>query len=798
MKLKKIIKKLNNGYIARCNYIKYFKKCKIDEKAILLEAQQGKEFNGNMYYIAKELATNEEYKDYKIYMSIIRSKIDEAKKFFSNKNINRIEFVGVNTRKYYKVISSVKYLINDNTFLPFFIKKDEQIYFNTWHGTPLKSLGKKIKNDFHNIGNTQRNFLMADYLLYPNEYTRDHMIEDYMISNLSKNNVILEGYPRNTAFFDDELRKEIRKECSLEGKQIIAYMPTWRGTLSGQNSNIQEMNLEYIFEEMEDRLSNNQIFYVNLHPIEKASVDFSKYKKVKPLPSDYETYEFLNIADILVTDYSSVFFDFLNTGKKIILYTYDKESYLSDRGLYMQLEELPFPKVEKMKDLIKEINTAKNYDDSKIREMFCKYDRKTSTKLLCERIIKNKNVDVKLEKIKGNGKKNILIYGGKLAFNGITTSLKNLVASIDRNKNNYYVVVDTNAIKQDLSQLQELSKYVDYIAIKGRMNLSLLQKVWFYMYKNKIINTKLYLKFTKEAYNLDTKRVFSNARIDKVIQFSGYGYKKILFFGEMNCDKVIYIHSDMYKEATVRKNVSLDILKYAYNKYDKLALVTEDLVEPTKKIIDLPEKFHIAHNIIDYERVLKLAEQEVRFDSTTTCNVSLEKLNEILGSENKKFITIGRFSKEKGHDRLINSFEKLWKDDNSIYLIIIGGHGVEYDNIMKKVENSICKNNIIIIKYISNPYPILKKCDYFILPSFYEGFGIVIAEADILGKPVVSTDVVGPAIFMKKYGGTLVENSEEGVYEGLKLLYNDKVKIMNVDFKKYNDEAINEFEELLK
>ena len=62
----------------------------------------------------------------------------------------------------------------------------------------------------------------------------------------------------------------------------------------------------------------------------------------------------------------------------------------------------------------------------------------------------------------------------------------------------------------------------------------------------------------------------------------------------------------------------------------------------------------------------------------------------------------------------------------------------------------------------------------------------------------MATNIVGPSKFMQKYGGTLVENSEEGVYEGLKLLYENKVKPMNVNFEEYNKEAIKEFEDLLK
>ena len=107
-----------------------------------------------------------------------------------------------NTKHYYRLMASAKYLMSDNTFLPYFIKKEGQIYLNTWHGTPLKSLGKSIMNDMHNIGNTQKNFVCSDYLLYPNEYTRDHMVEDYMLENLCQNTYLLDGYPRNTAFFD--------------------------------------------------------------------------------------------------------------------------------------------------------------------------------------------------------------------------------------------------------------------------------------------------------------------------------------------------------------------------------------------------------------------------------------------------------------------------------------------------------------------------------------------------------------------------------------------------------------------
>lgn len=77
--------------------------------------------------------------------------------------------------------------------------------------------------------------------------------------------------------------------------------------------------------------------FVKLHNYMNNAIDFSIYSHIKPFPDIYESYAFLSIADCLITDYSSVFFDFANTGRKIILFAYDKEDYLKQRGLYISL-----------------------------------------------------------------------------------------------------------------------------------------------------------------------------------------------------------------------------------------------------------------------------------------------------------------------------------------------------------------------------------------------------------------------------------------------------------------------------
>ena len=92
----------------------------------------------------------------------------------------------------------------------------------------------------------------------------------------------------------------------------------------------------------------------------------------------------------------------------------------------------------------------------------------------------------------------------------------------------------------------------------------------------------------------------------------------------------------------------------------------------------------------------------------------------------------------------------------------------------------------------------MKACDYLALPSLYEGFGLVLAEADILGLPCFSTDITGPKLFMEQVGGYLVESSREGVLDGLRACLDGRVpKKLNVDYEEYNKEAIAQFESLL-
>ena len=373
----------------------------------------------------------------------------------------------------------------------------------------------------------------------------------------------------------------------------------------------------------------------------------------------------------------------------------------------------------------------------------------------------------------------------------------NLLKNVDTQKYNYYITFNSSSVKNYKETLLNLPDNVRYISMLGMMNASLFQKCFLLMSRRIKSFKQFDLPLFDYIFKNEIKRCFGNIPFSHVIQYNGYDFKYELMFGRFNSRRIIFVHGNMVSEIENKHNQHPKVLEYAYNHYDKVAIVTEDMRKPTLTFCHDNNRIHVVKNIIDYEQIIKSSYEEICFGSDTQSHVSLEKLNQILDSEDKKFITIGRFSYEKGHQRLMDCFDELYKKNQNMYLIIIGGYGELYSQTLDYAQTLKSKERIIIIKSISNPYSILKRCNYFILPSYHEGFGLVLAEANILGLPVFSTNIPGPRGFMEKYNGLLVDNSKQGIIDGMQLMLDGKVSVMDINYKEYNQEAIKEFELLL-
>ena len=190
-KLKRLIKKAINeaksfkpANYSRAAYFRYRDCCPLNEKVVLLEASWDGRPSGNIAAMVEELAKNPVYGEYTIYLAGGIGTGKGRKSWLTKQGLkNRVKLLTINSVKYYKVLATAKYLVSEDSFIYIFTKRQGQVYLNTWHGTPLMTMGKSKATDFAMPGNEQKNFFDADYLLCQNEDMARIMVEDYDLKN---------------------------------------------------------------------------------------------------------------------------------------------------------------------------------------------------------------------------------------------------------------------------------------------------------------------------------------------------------------------------------------------------------------------------------------------------------------------------------------------------------------------------------------------------------------------------------------------------------------------------------------
>lgn len=789
----------NSGYLAKFRYTSYYDKLEVSDDIIYVESMHGDGITGSPFYLLREMINDPRFDKYKIYVSASQKYYNQVCATLEACGMSRAEVIVKNSRKYCRVIATAKYMLIDVSMPLYFIKKEGQIYLNTWHGTPLKALGRSVSNNPIGMGNVQRNLLMTDYLLCPNQYTFEKLRDDHMIAPYYNGKYVFSGYPRNAVLFDSKKAAEVRERLGLSGKKIAVYMPTWR-----DNGNSGEDN--DILKALDQGADDDTVIIAKLHHLAAGKIDFAQLSKVIAFPCEYETYEVLSAADCLITDYSSVMFDFAVTGRKIILHAYDCEEYQNSRSMYMNIEQLPFVITRDDQSLINEVNSPEKYKPYN-KEMggFTEFDSPSAAENLLEYVFFGKQAKG-MKIIDGseyhNGKKNVLMYAGSLAQNGLTTAFMGLVNHIDPEQYNYLITFYYKVTKPNEMQVHRFDKRFNYMAMQSSKNLTYWEAICQYLYFNLNINTVFTRRAVAKTATRDVKRCFCGIHFDKAIHYTGYEKFIIHMLAAMDTEKIIYTHSNLMEERKMSRGVHYNSLMRAYDSFDKIVIIRDTM---RKEIVGhVPSvdksKFHLARNFNNIEYIRSNAQKAVEFDEETWCSVSLERLNEILNDDSTaKYINIARYSEEKSQDRLIEAFNQFNSEHSDAYLIIVGSGGNKFENIRALAEETN-PDRVILVNAVSNPYPILKKCDVFVLSSHHEGMPMTIMEALILGKPVVCTDITGPREFLQsKECGFIVENCVEGITDGFRAYIDGRLdSLKKFDAEEFNRLALDEFYELLK
>lgn len=784
-------------------YTWWYEKGKIRKNWVFLESKNGEDLGGNILRIAEAMG-DEAFRAYTCYLACNKKTMPYARTLLNACHADRVKTIECGSLRYFYLLASAEFLFTDTSFPRRFIKKKGQVLVNTWHGTPFKKFGRDVPAGVYSMGNVQRNFLMADYIVCASPFVRETFSHAQNLEQLYKGKYLYAGQPRNQVFFREKDEPGIRRKLELEDKRIYCYLPTWRGAdKAGQTREARVRQAERVREillELDANLEENELLYVRLHPFVGQILSFEGFSHVEPAPPDIDIYELLAETDCLVTDYSSVFYDYANKKDgKIVFFPFDKEAFEEERDCYLSYGELPFPVADSVKLLLRELRSPKTYDDGVFLNKYCPFDGAGTARKLCQKVLLGKEVPgIQEESPKRNGKENLLFYVGGLGENGITTSFLNFMANADREHYNYFASFQTEYLKKDPLRVGILPKFVQEVPMSQGWFLTLGEAaaaVLSYRFRTdcEFVRRKL-----REFYRREYDRNFGSAAFDWCIHYTGYERKVTGLFLQTPCRKGIFVHSDMVRELETKKNHSKELLREAYQSYDFIAAVGKSAYDSVLALGGDKGRLHLVENCHDYRRVQEKSQEEIRYGENTCANHSLEELKKVLAETACKFMTVGRFSWEKGHDMLLEAFFRYHKENPDSMLVIVGGGGELYEKTCEQAEHLGLADCVFLIKSMANPMPVVKACDLFLLPSRYEALGLSLLEADTLGLPVICTDIPGPADFVREHEGYVAGLSAEGLYEGMKAWERGEILPLHVDYETYNKRAAEEFYEALK
>lgn len=378
--------------LVRVRYLYYALRYRIQDKQIFFEVFNGRKYVDSPKYLYLTLLNDPQYRDY----HFIWAFNDRERYAFLAENA-RTTVVQSKSKAYYKALASSKYWILNYRFGNKAFKKHSQIFLQCWHGTPLKKLGCDIEvdgNQMNTIADIHQQYRFDakryDYFLSPSAFASEAFTSAFALKDKS---ILLEcGYPRNDILktADEALIKQLKAQLKLPiDKQIILYAPTFRedSHISGFGYTY-DLNLD--FQRFKERFAAQYIVLFRAHYLVANAFDFAKYGNFVYDFSDYDDINDLYlISDLLITDYSSVFFDYADLKRPIIFYMYDYERYKNKlRDFYLDLQELPGEIVETEEALFAAIEHTKQFQyDEKYRKFNRKYNYLDDGKA-AERVVK--------------------------------------------------------------------------------------------------------------------------------------------------------------------------------------------------------------------------------------------------------------------------------------------------------------------------------------------------------------------------------------------------------------------------
>lgn len=822
----------NRGLQKRTLYAWFYEHGKIKENMIFYEAFSGRGVLCNPYALFLAALEDESLKDY-IHVWTIADKNERKrlkKEYKGRENIRFIRHEGI---RYVKTLATAKYLINNSTFPSYYTKKDGQVYLNTWHGIPLKTLGYDMPNGKTEVSNTARNFLSTDYVLAANDFMITMYEKAYKLQEVYPGKMVNEGYPRLDILFRftrEEIFEKLRRfGVEIDSKKkIILYAPTWKGaSFSRPDICIEDY---FAFKERLEAGIDTSQYQILIKVHQKVfQVAGDKMKEPFFVPAFIDANEILSVTDILISDFSSIFYDYLATDRPVLFYIEDLATYQEQRGMYYGLDLLPGPNTDNVETLAEFICSIEEmqkqwkerYVASKTyANAFCTGD--ISRKIL-DIVFDGKEENFRVQQVEQK-KTKLFISRGKMLANGITASMLNLLNHIDYDKYDVTLMIAKAPIDRKSGLISQINDNVRVLYRNSTFNMTFLEMV-IYKLRSKLRSKKVIW----HPYEREWRRCYGDIAFDCLIDFEGYNYFfDLLMIQKMDIPKIIWMHSDMMAERETRFEWLMKIFKL-YRYFDRIVACGKEIMEVNREKLSGTyadyHKFSYSKNTIDIEKIMRLSgqEDELLYEDGKTFYVVEEEYTKTVTAEDGmqaeevvpakllplmpphtecgepffRFITVGRMSPEKNHATMLRAFARFHAEVPNSCLYMLGG-GVLYEETLALIEELGVQDCVLAPGNVKNPYIVLKHCDCFILPSLHEGQPMVIHEARCLKKPIIVSDFGSVTGVLVENGQLVIGMTEEDIYKAFCAFAAGEVPAEYVfEPEEYNKEAMGEFYEAI-
>lgn len=319
-----------------------------DEKTVVFNSFNGKTYGCSPKAIYEYMVSHEEYSDWTFIWAFKNAK---KHKFLEQNPNTRV--IKQTARIYERKLAGAKYWITNYRVPDHVWPKDGQVYVQCWHGTPLKRLGYDLQtseNAIDSIADIRHKYDVDakkfTYILSPSRFATEKFTSAWNLKESGMEDKILEvGYPRNDFLlnYTEEDIQMIKERLDIDpAKKIILYAPTWRDNQHEAGVGFTyDLNID--FNRLREELGEEYVILFRVHYLVASKFSFDDYEGFIYNVSNYDDINHLYlIADLLITDYSSVFFDYGILKKPILYYMYDLEDYKdSIRGFYFGIDKLP-------------------------------------------------------------------------------------------------------------------------------------------------------------------------------------------------------------------------------------------------------------------------------------------------------------------------------------------------------------------------------------------------------------------------------------------------------------------------